>query len=64
MMEFKFIYCIDEDIANKLMDKLELINTQEINGKKTWIFENDNKIFKFSNEFDVDKLEFSNKMFI
>ena len=61
-MNKKFIYCTYEKLANNLMSQIELITTQIINDKKTWIFENNNKL-TFSKE-DINKLNFSNKFYI
>lgn len=61
-MNYKFIYCTDKDVKNKLLDKLDLIDEKIINGKMTYIFENNSKIV-FSNE-DVSKLTFTNKFYI
>jgi hypothetical protein len=61
-LNYKFIYCIDKEIKNKLLNKLELIDAKTINGKQTWIFENSNKV-QFNNE-DMSKLEFTNKFYI
>ena len=61
-MNKKFIYCTDEKLANNLIKQMELISTQIINGKKTWIFENNNKL-TFNKE-DINKLNFTNKFYI
>jgi hypothetical protein len=61
-MNCKFIYCTDIEVKNKLENKLELVSEQMIKGVKTWIFENDNTL-KF-NEIDLNKVEFTNKLFI
>jgi hypothetical protein len=61
-MSKKFVYCTDEKLANDLIKKMELVTTQTISNKKTWIFENNNKL-TFSKE-DMSKLDFTNKFFI
>jgi len=63
-MNKKFIYCTDEELADNLIKqmKLELVTTQIINDKKTWIFENNNKMT--FDEMDMNKLEFTNKFYI
>ena len=58
----KFIYCTDETLKNKLINKLELVMKKEINGNMTWIFENNNKMV-FS-DIDISKLKFTNKICI
>jgi len=58
----KFIYCTDENLKNKLEEKLAFISKQTINGKDTWIFENSSKIV-FS-DIDMSKLRFTNKLYI
>ena len=61
-MSKKFVYCTDEKTSNKLINQLELVSIQSINDKKTWIFENNNKVV-FA-EVDVGKLDFTNKLYI
>ena len=63
-MNKKFIYCTDEELADTLIKqmKLELVTTQIINDKKTWIFENNNKMT--FDKMDMNKLNFTNKFYI
>lgn len=61
-MNYKFIYCYDEEIKDQLSNKLELVNECIIDNKKTWIFENDNKM-NFNN-YDSNKIKLTNKFFI
>ena len=61
-MSKKFVYCTDEGLSNKLDSQLELVSVQVINDKKTWIFENNNKVV-FA-EADMSKLDFTNKLYI
>jgi len=58
----KFVYCIDEELSQKLVNQLELVSLQVINDKKTWIFENNNKLV-FA-DADISKLNFTNKLYI
>ena len=57
----KFIYCIDDNFRNHLINGgFKFISHQNISGQETWIFENNNKL-KFNN-FEKNKYFYSNKL--
>jgi len=61
-MSKKFVYCTDEGLSQELGNQLELVSVQVINDKRTWIFENNNKLV-FA-DADMSKLDFTNKLYI
>lgn len=63
-MENKFIYCINEQLKEKLKKNYNLLFVRENNGQTVYIFENTPKSYetlKFSQE-EKDQLIFSNKL--
>lgn len=63
-MENKFIYCINEQLKEKLKKNYNLLFVRENNGQTVYIFENIPKSYetlKFSQE-EKDQLIFSNKL--
>ncbi|MCK9319245.1 hypothetical protein [Methanoculleus sp.] len=56
-----FVYCFDEDLANKLSLTLKLLKQEMMDGKNCWIFVGDNNKLQF-NELDKSKIIISNRL--
>lgn len=56
-----FVYCFDENLANKLLINLKLFKQDIIDNKPCWIFINDNNKYQF-NELDKTKIIISNRL--